>query len=162
MRKYIILSALAIASLVLCLTIPHGVELTNEIPEIFSDQDIQYVYKDGLTAIESNDSRSAYPITHDTKAFYLLSGASNIIKSYYINQAKKELVIEQNIMSPKIRDSAYFQLVIVPTDKYQPIVENQKLKIRIKYLYLNDQSTYLEYDLQHKITQVVETSLVGK
>jgi len=161
-RKYIVLSALALASFVLYLIIPNGVELTNEIPEIFRDQNIQYVYKDGLTTIESNESRAAYSIIHNNEALYLLSGASDVIKNYYINQEKKELVIEQNIMSPKTRDGAYFQLVTVPTDKYQPIVDNQKLKIRIKYSYLNGQSTYLEYDLQSKITNVVETSLVGK
>ncbi|PKM77284.1 MAG: hypothetical protein CVU90_08235 [Firmicutes bacterium HGW-Firmicutes-15] len=162
MRKYIILSALTLASFVLYLITTNGVELTNEIPEIFRDENIQYVYKDGFTAIESNDSRSAYPIIHNAKALYLLSGASDVIKNYYINQEKKELIIEQNIMSPKIRNGAHFQLVTVPTNKYQPIVENQKLKIRVKYLYLNGQSTYLEYDFQNKTTKVVETSLVGK
>jgi len=161
-RKYIILSVLALASFVFYLIIPNEVKLTNEIPELFRDQNIKYVYKDGFTSIESKDGGASYPIIHNTKALYLLSGASDVIKGYYINQAKKELVIEQNIMSPETRDRAYFQLVTVPTDKYLPIVEDQKLKIRIKYLYLNDQSTYLEYDLQNKITRVVATSLVGK
>lgn len=141
---------------------PNEVELVNRIPDIFKNQNIQYIYKDGVTAIESNNNRSAYPITHNTEALFLLSGASDKIRNYYIDQGKNELVVEQDILSPQTRNGAYFQLVTVPTGKYQPIVNNQKIKIRIKYLYLNGQSIYLEYDLQNNETKIIENSLVGK
>ncbi len=162
MRKYIIVIALILASFAFYIFTPNGIELTNDMPDVFKDQNIQYIYKDGVTTIESNNSRSAYPIIHNTEALFLLSGASDEIKNYYIDREKNELVVEQDLLSPKTGDGAYFQLVTVPTDKYQPIVNNQKLKIRIKYLYLNGQSTYLEYDLQNNETKIIEKSLVGK
>lgn len=155
MRKYIVLAVLAVLSVLFYLLMSSKAELVPEIPEIFRGQSIQYITSEGRTFIESQAGGSIYPIIHDTKALYILSGTKDIIKHYYIDKENKELVIEQN-PSQKTRDGSYFQLVTIPTEKYQPIVEDNKIRIRMKYSYLNNQSIYLEYDLESKTSKTIE------
>jgi hypothetical protein len=145
------------------LIFPNGIELTTEIPEVFKGSNINYTYNNGMTFIVCSDGDTCvYPIIHDKKALYILNGATEAFKQYYIDQDNRELVIVKNIVSPKIRNSVCFQLVTIPTAKYQSIVENHKISIRIKYAYLNGQSTFLEYNFQSKASTVISSTLIGK
>jgi len=164
-RKYIIVGASVVLAVVLAvvlyLLMSSKAALVTEIPEVFRGQSILYITNQGRTFIESQNGGSIYPIIHDTKALYVLSGTKDVIKHYHIDKENKELVIEQNT-SQKIRDGSYFQLVTIPTEKYQPIVEDSKIKVRIKFKYLNNKAICLEYNLQNQTTRIIDTNLVGK
>ena len=96
------------------------------------------------------------------QALYVLNGAVNEFKRVYIDSVAEELVIRQNIMSPKVRDKPYFQVVEVPSSKYKTIVHDGKIKVRIQYMYLGNQSTLLEYNLNTRKTNLIAYTLVGK
>lgn len=76
------------------------------------------------------------PITHDDQPLYVLNGAGDDFKRFYLEDDTGELVIRKNIVSPKQRNKPYFQIVRVPKSKYETIVCNDKVKIRILYMYL--------------------------
>lgn len=163
MKKYIVIGAAALVLLLagLYFVFSSQVELRTEIPGVFSEQKIQWINFNGMTFIESQPGGSVYPITHDAAALYVLSGTKDVIRHYYVDKANKELVIEQKA-SKKTRDGTCFQLITIPAEKYQPIVEDNKLKIKIKFNYLNNKSIYLLYDLQTKTSQTMDTNLVSK
>jgi len=160
-KKYIIIAALAVLAVVLYLLFSSKVQLITEIPEVFRGQSIQYITNEGSTFIESQNGGSIYPIIHDAQALYVLSGTKDVIKHYYIDKENKELVIEQKT-TQKTRDGSYFQLITIPTEKYQPIVEDNKIKVQIKFNYLNSKSIYLQYDLQSKTAKTIDNNMVGK
>lgn len=161
MKKYIIIAALAVLAVVLYLLFSSKVQLITEIPEVFRGQSIHYITNEGRTFIESQNGGSIYPIIHDAQALYVLSGTKDVIKHYYVDKANKELVIELNT-SKKIREGSHFQLVTIPAKAFQPIVEDNKIKVRIKFNYLTNQAISLVYDLQNKTTKVIDTNLVSK
>ncbi len=145
------------------LKIPNGIELYSEIPQVFSNQSIIYGFENGMTFIKHDDSdKIIFSIIHDEKALYVLNGAGDDFKKFYIDSENKEIVIVQDIMKPRIRDGVCFQLVTIPEKYYGSIIENGKVKIRIKYMYLGNQSSLLEYDLGTQITMLLFEHIVGK
>lgn len=146
----------------LYLTIKPGIQKVDSIPAVFQEQNIQYEYKNGFTFIKSEQKHINNPITNDEEALYVLNGATYEFKKYYIDNVAGELVISQNIMSPIARSKPYFQVLKVPNSKYKTIVHDGKVKVRIQYMYLGDQSTLLEYDLRTRKTSLISNTLVGK
>ncbi len=163
MKKRILFFLLAVALIFCYLKTSTGIQLINQIPEIFisNNQNIDYVYKNGMTFLKEGDS-PAYPIIHDNEQLYILNGAGYDFTKYYIDDFNQEIVIKKNIISPKIRDSIYFQLITIPNEEYIPIIKNQQLKIRVSYIGLNKQSLLLEYNVENKKTEIVSHTLVGK
>ncbi len=102
------------------------------------------------------------PITHDDQALYVLNGAGKDFTKFYLDNDTGELVICKNIVSPKQRNKPYFQIVKVPKRQYETIVCNDKVKVRILYMYMGRQSTLLEYDLNSRETSVVSHTFIGK
>lgn len=138
-----------------------GIKKVSSIPAVFEGQEIKYEYIYGMTFIKGEQVVN-YPITHDDQALYVLNGAGDDIKKFYIDKDAGELVIRKNIVSPKQRNKAYFQVVKVPKSQYEDIVFYGKVKLRIQYMYLDRQSTLLEYDFNSKETNVVSHTVVGK
>jgi hypothetical protein len=143
-------------------TLYSGIQLVTSIPTVFQGQNIQYKYENGFTFLKSEQEHVNNPITHDDEALYILNGATDEFKKFYVDSTAGELVVKQNIVSPKKRSGPYFQVVKVPTSKYKPVVHNGKVKVRIQYLYLGNQSTLLEYDLNSRKTNLISHTLVGK
>ncbi len=135
-------------------------ERTTEIPAVFKDQQIGWITNNGITLLQTRQGASVYPIIHDDQALYILSGNADNIKKYYIDKEKRELVIVQDLINPKARAEGYFQLVTVPADRYQAIINDGKLVVRIQFNYLDKQSLYLVYDLQNQQTQMANASLL--
>ncbi len=163
-RRWIISVVVIILILVglLYLTIKPGIQKVAGIPVVFQEQNIQYEYKNGFTYIIDEQGHVNYPITHDEQGLYVLNGATEEFKKFYINNVAGELVISQNIISPISRSKPYFQMLKVPNSKYRTIVHDGKVKVRIKYMYLGEQSTLLEYDLKTRKTSLISNTLVGK
>ena len=139
-----------------------GIQLVTGIPSVFQEQKIQYDYKNGFTFIKGEQEHVNYPVIHDDQALYVLNGVANEFKKFYIDSVAGELVIRENIMSPKSRDKPYFQVVKVPNSDYKAIVHDGKVKVRIQYMYFNGQSTLLGYDLKTRKTSLISYTLVGK
>jgi len=139
-----------------------GIKLVTSIPTIFQEQKVQYEYKSGMTQIKGEQQNVYNSIIHDDQALYVLNGAGDDFKKFNIDSVAGELVIRQNIMSPKIRSKPYFQVVEVPNSKYKDIVHDGKVKVRIQYMYLGNQSTLLEYNLNTRKINLIAYTLVGK
>lgn len=164
-KRYWILSVIAIVlifSAVYAIDLNPGIQLVSTIPAVFQEQKIQYEYNNGLTFIKAEQEHVNTPIIHDDQALYVLNGATDEFKNFHIDKAAQEIVIRQNIMSPKSRNKPYFQLLKVPSGDYKRIINGGKVRIRIQYMYLGDQSTLLEYDLNTKKTKLISYTLVGK
>ena len=157
-----IIVVLLILLSILYVTMNSGIQLVTSIPTVFQGQKIQYEYKDGFTFIKGEQEHVNNPVNHDDQALYVLNGATDEFKKFYIDSVAGELVIRQNIMSPKVRNKPYFQVVKVTNGKYKDIVHDGKVKIRIQYMYLGEQSTLLEYDLKTRKTNLISYTLVGK
>ncbi len=104
---------------------------------------------------------------HDEREFYIINKSSQPLimltpfKGYSINEEKGEVVICQNLISAKPRRNTY-QLIKVPQDKYHKVVSNNKLKIRVKYAFLNKQYALYSYDFRKKSFIKINEFLVGK
>lgn len=146
----------------LYLTIKPGIQEVASIPAVFQEQNIKYEFRNGYTFIEGEQEHVNNSITHDEEALYVLNGATDEFKKFYIDSDARELIIHQNIISPKKRSKPYFQLIKVPNSKYKAIVYDGKVKIRIMYMYFGEQSTLLEYDLGTRKTSLISHTLVGK
>lgn len=146
----------------LYVTMNSGIQLVTTIPTVFQDKKIQYEYKDGFTFIRGEQEHVNNPVIHDDQALYVLNGATNEFKKFYIDSVAGELVISQNIMSAKSRSKPYFQVVKVSNRDYETIIHDGKVKIRIQYMYLGEQSSLLEYDLKTRKTNLISYTLVGK
>lgn len=157
-----IIVVLLILLSLLYVTMNSGIQLVTSIPTVFQGRKIQYEYKNGFTFIKGEQEHVNNPVIHDDRALYVLNGAANDFKKFYIDSVAGELVISQNIMSPKSRNKPYFQVVQVPNSEYKTIVHDDKVKVRIQYMYLNGQSTLLEYDLKTRKTNLISYTLVGK
>lgn len=160
--RWIVVIVVLILLSLLYVTMKSGIQLVTSIPTVFQGQKIQHEYKNGFTFIKSEQEHVNNPINHDDQALYVLNGATYEFKKFYIDSVAGELVIRQNIMSPKSRNKPYFQVVEVPNSKYKAIVHDGKVKVRIKYMYLGEQSTVLEYDLKTRETNLISHTLVGK
>lgn len=146
----------------LYVTMKSGIQLVTSIPTVFQGQKIQYEYKNGMTFIKGEQQHVDNPIIHDNQTLYVLNGAANEFKNFHIDSVSRELVIQENIMSPKSRNKPYFQVVKVPNSEYETIVHDDKIKVRIQYMYFDGQSTLLEYDLKTSKTNLISYTLVGK
>ena len=163
-RRTIIVIAMLILLLLLFLYlfINPGIQQVTSIPTVFQGQQIQYEYTNGMTFITGEQQHVNNPVIHDDQALYVLNGAAYEVKKFYIDSLAGELVIRKNIMSPKVRNKPYFQVVKVPNSKYRAIVHDGKVKVRIQYMYLGEQSTLLEYDLKTRKTSLISHTLIGK
>jgi len=163
-RRWILSIVVVVLILVslLYINMNSGIKLVTSIPTVFQEQKVQYDYKNGMTFITSEQVHINNPIIHDDQALYVLNGAADEFKRFYIDSVAGELVIRQNIMSPKVRSKPYFQVVEVPSSKYKDIVHDEKVKVRIQYMYLGNQSTLLEYNLNTRKTNLIAYTLVGK
>ena len=163
-RRWILSIVVVVLILVslLYVTMNSGIQLVTSIPEVFQEQKIKYKYINGMTYISGEQQHVNNPVIHDAQALYVLNGAADEFKNYYIDSVAEELVIRQNIMSPKVRSKPYFQVVKVPNGKYTAIVHDGKVKVRVQYMYLGKQSTLLEYNLNTRKTNLISYTLVGK
>ena len=163
-RRWILSIVVVVLILVslLYINMNSGIKLVTSIPTVFQEQKVQYDYKNGMTFTKSEQENVNNPIIHDDQALYVLNGAANEFKRFYIDSAAEELVISQNIMSPKSRRKPFFQVVKVPNSDYKTIVHDGKVKVRIQYMYFGNQSTLLEYNLNTKKTNLIAYTLVGK
>ncbi|KGK91161.1 hypothetical protein DP73_04800 [Desulfosporosinus sp. HMP52] len=160
-RRWIIAPIVFMLFSLVYLNINTGIQNVISIPPVFNEQKIQYQYENGMTVIHSEQGFDT-AIIHDDKALYVLNGAGDDFKEYYIDKVAGELVIRKNIISPKFRDNPYFQVIKVPKSNYQDIVHDEKIVVRIQYMYLDDQLTLLEYDHKTKKTRLIAQKLVGK
>ena len=124
-----IIVVLLILLSLLYVTMNSGIQLDTSIPTVFQGQKIQYEYKNGFTFIKGEQEHVNNPINHDDQALYVLNGATNEFKKFYIDSVAGELVIRQNIMSPKSRNKPYFQVVKVPNSEYKSIAHDEKVKL---------------------------------
>lgn len=160
MKRYIAIGTLiaALAGVGIYMLSLGTAERVTQIPPVFSGQEIGWITNNGITLLQTRQGASVYPVIHDDQALYVLSGNADKIKKYYIDKEKKEVVIIQDLVNPKKRGEGYFQLVTVPVKKYQPIINDGKVMVRIQFNYLDDESLYLVYDLQNKSTKLVDAS----
>lgn len=142
------------------LTISGGITLTEEMPEMFTEYSDKYIAKGKKMIYLTDDNIPVYPITHDNKSLYILNGAEDDFKKYYIDRENNEIVIEKNRIKYFAKGEAHYQLIKINSKKYEPIVNDGKIKIRIIYLYQDNQTTLLEYDLQTKTTQEISSTYV--
>ena len=163
-RRWIISTVVVVLILLslLYVTMNSGIQLVTTIPTVFQEQKIQYEYKNGFTFIKGEQEHVNNPVIHDDQALYVLNGATDEFKKFYIDSVAGELVIRQNIMSPKSRSKPYFQVVKVSNSDYETIIHDGKVKIRIQYMYLGEQSSLIEYNLKTRKTNLISYTLVGK
>lgn len=97
-----------ISSALLYLTMHSRIQLVTSIPAVFQEQEIQYKYINGMTYIVAEQQHVNTPVVHDEEALYVLNGAGDDFKKFYIDDDAGELVIRKNIMLPKTRNKTYF------------------------------------------------------
>ncbi|MEQ8201885.1 MAG: hypothetical protein ABRQ24_10750 [Syntrophomonadaceae bacterium] len=158
MKKYV---AIAVAVVVLAgaglyLASMGKVDKVQQIPEMFRDQGIGWITNDGITFIQARQDASVFPVVHDDQALYILSGNADKIKKYYVDKARQEIVIEQDKLDSRDRGETYFQLVTVPADKYQGIIKDGMVIVRVQFNYLDKQSVYIQYDMTTKANRLVD------
>lgn len=144
------------------LTVSSGITLTEEIPEMFTEYRDKFVAQNNNMVYLTKDNIPVYPITHDQKKLFVLNGAEDDFKKYYIDQENKELIIEKDEINYPARGKSHYQLMKISMKKLNPIINNETLKIRIVYLYQDNQSTLLEYNLKDKTTQEISSNYVAK
>ena len=135
--------------------------MINTIPSVFQNQQFQHEFINGMTYITLN-SETVYPVIDDGRYLYVLNGAGNDFKSYSLDKEKKEIVIRKNIVAAHIRGEEKFQIVKISYDDLKSLIESNKIKIRISYMYLDQQSMLLEYDFNSKQFKTIAKNLVGK
>jgi hypothetical protein len=140
---------------------PSKIMLTSSIPTVFKNQSFQHKYINGMTFVTDHE-QVTYPISDDDKYLYVLNGAGDDFRKYYLDKQNKKVVIRKNIVDPKIRDKEYYQVVIIPKEDLQPLIYDGKIIISIEYMYLAPQSTVLEYDFSSKQAKILSHSLIGK
>lgn len=140
---------------------PNGIKMISTIPSEFQNQQFQHEFINGMTYIIQN-AETVYPVIDDGMYLYVLNGAGKDFKSYSLDKDKKEIVIRQNIVNPSIRSEEMFQMVKISYNDIKPLIESNKIKVRISYMYLDQQSTLLEYDFNSKQSKMIAKNLVGK
>ncbi len=158
MKKYVLIAAAAVilAGAGLYLASMSKADKVQQIPEVFRDLGIGWVTNDGITLLQTRQGSSIYPVIHDDQALYILSGNADRINKYYVDKAQQEIVVEQDMVDPQQRGEAFFQLVTVPANKYQGIVKDGKVMVRMVFKYLDNQSLYILYDLPTKTSKLVD------
>ena len=141
--------------------------MIDNIPTIFDKSQFEVLFKNGGTFLLSND-KEVTPIAHDDKGtLYVLNGAGNdflmynIFKSYDIDNKRKEIVIYKNIVNFNQGQKSYYQFIKIPKDSYIGIVVQDKIKIRIKFVFLND-FELMEYDFKDRTFTTIQTVSQGK
>lgn len=138
-----------------------GIKLTETIPVVFKDKKIAAKFINGMTYVYEN-GEIAYPVTHDNEALYILNGAGKDFTKYKIEKEANEVIIWQNLCSAVTRSKNYYQVVTVPKQNYESLIQKGKIKIRINYLYLGGQYTLIEYDTVNKTSKVIDQRIIGK
>lgn len=128
----------------------------SQVPDVFRDQGIGWITKDGITLLQTRQGASVYPVIHDQQALYILSGNADRIKKYRIDRKRQEIVVEQEQGNPRDRGEACFQVVKVPAAKYGGIVRDGTVTVRMQFNYLDNQSIHILYDLAAKTSKLVD------
>lgn len=164
MKRYFWIAAAVVilAGAVLYWTSMGKADKVQQIPEVFRDQGIGWITNDGITLLQTRQGASIYPVTHDNQNLYVLSGNADRIKKYHVDKISQEIVIEQVMVDPKDRGEAYFQVVKVPTAKYQGIIKDGAVTIRVRFNYLDNQSLYVSYDIDTKTTKLLDGTLLNQ
>lgn len=168
-KKFIrILIIIAILGSSYYLYVRAKIQLTDTIPAIFNNCQFEVNFKNGGTSLYK-DNKVVVPIVHDDEGtLYVLTGAGNdfimydIFKSYNIDFKNKEIVIYKNELDFNKRQKPYYQIIKIPKEKYSEIVDNNKIKVRIKFAFLNGQFELIEYDFKNKNYKIIQTIFPGK
>lgn len=143
------------------LTVSSGITLTEEIPEMFTEYRDKFAAQNNNMVYLTENNKPVYPITHDEKNLYVLNGAEDDFKKYYIDEDNNELIIEKDEISYPARGKSHYQLMKISMKKLNSIIDNETLKIRIIYLYQDNQFTLLEYNLEDKSTQEISSNYIA-
>ena len=160
-KNKIILCGVACLLIVIYFFKQNDINMISTIPSEFQNQQFQHEFINRMTYIEQN-GETVYPIIDDGKCFYVLNGAGNDFKSYSLDKEKKEIVIRQNIVNSSIWSEEKFQIVKISYNDIKPLIESNKINVRISYIYLDQQSMLLEYDFNLKQSKMIAKTLVGK
>jgi hypothetical protein len=142
-----------------------GITLVDDIPSVFDKSKFTVKIEDGGTWLYQ-DNKLTFPIAHDEKGtLYILNGTGqdliryDIFNIYKIDQAKKEIVLINNLMNYTPREKAQFQVIEVPHYRYSALVTNNKIRVRIKF---GGAYNLIEYDFQTKTYTNIDSNPYAK
>ncbi|HRY12398.1 MAG TPA: hypothetical protein P5309_02395 [Syntrophomonadaceae bacterium] len=158
MKKYVLITAaiVILAGAGLYLASMGKADRVQQIPEVFHDLGIGWVTNDGITLLQTRQGASIYPVIHDDQALYILSGNADRISKYYVDKVRQEIVVEQDMVKPQSERKAPFQVVTIPAAKYESIIKDGMVTVRVQFNYLDKQSIYVQYDTSTKTSKLVD------
>lgn len=142
-----------------------GITLADNIPPVFDKSKFTIKFENDGTWLYQ-DNELIFPITHDEKGnLYILNGTGqdfvkySVFSIYKIDRANKEIVINHNLWNYTPRKKVCFQVIEVPKNRYSEIIENNKIRVRIKG---GSAFQLMEYDFQTKVYTIINSYPYGK